>query len=149
MKQAAVAGAAAVSLAALGGGTARVSAARSIESDIKEAREAIATELKKARAEFDKLGTEADGMVAEIHDRIKTMLSDVESKFAEAESLPHDALKEVKRAYRSIQHGLDDIDTEIAHVMHAVEKEATNVWHDVRGWFRETGQQIDHLLDGI
>jgi len=110
-----------------------------LKSDVRKAYDTSKSEVEKAG---DKI---TDG-TKDVYDELKKEFDRIGDDIDAAGKLTG---KEAKRAWRDIQHELRAFDREVERVMHDADKGVKDTWSDIRGWFSDVHDGIDHVIDRL
>jgi hypothetical protein len=143
---------AAIGLAASAAGMAVAAGAQDATpaaTDIDKVKSDVRTEFDKAKSELDRLGGDVGDDSKDAFDELKKGFDAIGDELAKAEAIPHDSVKEIKRAYRAIQHKLDDFDRGIERLLDKGDTGVKDVFHDIRKAAHEVHKRIDHVFDEL
>ena len=119
------------------------------ETDIDRLKEHVRSEYDRVGQDLEALGDQVSDDGREAYDRIKSGFDALGRELERAENIPHDSVREVKRAYRDVQHGLEDLDHEAEVALHKTDDAGQDVWHDARKGLHDVHKAIDHVIDAV
>lgn len=117
------------------------------------------------KADLETLGGDVSDDTRETFDELQQGFDAIGTELSKAEEIPHDSVHQVKRAYRDIQHALEELDDQADRVLHLplhlhdqvagrpaegndkVDDAAKDTWHGVREALHSVHRTVDHVID--
>jgi hypothetical protein len=119
------------------------------ETDIEKLKSDVRSEYDKAKSDIEALGEHITDATKDAYDELKKGLDAIGDEITKAENIPSDSVHEVKRAYRDIQHALEDLDLEAHRAMHKTDDATVDSWYEVRKGLHGVHKRIDHVIDAV
>ena len=119
------------------------------ETDLEKLKSDVRAQYDKAKRDVDALGGRITDASKATYDDLKKRLDAIGDELAKAESIPSDSVHEAKRAYRDVQHHLEDLDLDAHHAVHVTVEVNHEAWHEVRKAIHHVHKSIDHVIDAM
>lgn len=139
------------------------------ETDIDKLKADVRAAYDKTKGDLDTLGADVSDDTRDAYDELKKGYEAIGVELAAAEKLPLDSAHQVKRAYRDIQHALEELDDQTDRVLHLplhlhddvagqpgegsgnnqVDAAVKDTWHGVREALHSVHRSVDHVFDAL
>jgi len=119
------------------------------DSDIDTLKADVRAAYDKANSDLDRLGADVTDDTRDSYDELKQGFDAIGDELTKAETIPPDSARESKRAYRDIQHRLEDLDDEADRALHQVNAAGKDPWHGIREALHSVHQSADHVIDAL
>jgi hypothetical protein len=135
------------------------------ETDLDTLRADVRSAYDTAKSELETLGGAVSDDTRATFDEVQKGFDAIGTDLTRAEAIPNDSIRQVKRAYRDIQHALERLDDQVDRVLtlplhlhdqvpgrsgdrsDAVDTSAKDAWHGVREALHSVHRPIDHIFD--
>ena len=118
-------------------------------SDIDTLKADVRAAYDKTNGDLDTLGADVTEATRDSYDVLKQGFDAIADELAKAENIPSDSARESKRAYRDIQHRLEDLDDEADRALHKVDLAGKDSWHGIRETLHRVHKSTDHVIDAL
>lgn len=135
------------------------------ETDLDTLKADVRSAYDTTKSDLETLGGEISDDTRATFDELMQGFAAIGTALSSAEEIPHDAVRQLKRAYRDIQHALEELDDRADRVLHLplhlhddvagrpadggakVDDAAKETWHGVREALHTVHRSVDHVID--
>jgi enamine deaminase RidA (YjgF/YER057c/UK114 family) len=137
------------------------------ESDIDKLKADVRAAYDKTKGDLETLGSDVSDDTRDAFDELQAGFDAIGTELSRAEEIPNDSVRQVKRAYRDVQHALEELDDKVDRVLHLplhlhdqvagrsadakdqVDDAVKDTWHGVREALHSVHRAADHVIDAV